>query len=112
LIDNRGGRGSRDENTDRLQTAVGRSDKKIIWVSSPIECEVSCELTRVEMRTAGDLYRLEKKTYNGTNQPYWVAHVMAPPRDAEYRLVLTLGENIEMASTRAMLVKAESKSAS
>ncbi len=105
MFDNRRLAGSRFQSTNRLHTAVSPGDR-IVWLLSPIECEVYVALERIDM--PGDFCEISQQTYEGTNIVYWAGTVKKPVGELPYDITFRVGtpENKMTTNRTARLIDA------
>lgn len=88
MFDDRRLAGSRFQRTDHLHTAVSPGDR-IIWLLSPIECEVYAALTAIDI--CNDLCQVSPRTFEGTSIVYWEGEVKQAVDDLPYGMTFEIG---------------------
>lgn len=88
MFDDRRLAGSQFQGTDHLHSAVAPEDQ-IIWLPSPIECEVYMALTEIDIPS--DICEVSSHTYEDTDILYWTGVVRKPVGSLPYRMTFEVG---------------------
>jgi hypothetical protein len=89
MIDDQRLKGSQNQATDHLSTAVSSGDT-IIWSIAPIECEVHADIQSIKIPP--EVCEVERRFYPNTSISYWVGSVKAAAGGQfPYELVLEVG---------------------